>query len=147
MFTGGWIKIKSKDAFDQPLVNLNSLSTEFDIYTLREAVKACKRFLGAKAWKKFIIGPYGDFAKANSDAEIEQFARSHSDTTVHMVGTSGMSPKGAHWGVVDPDLKVKGTVGLRVVDASVIPQAPNAHTQAPVYSFAERAADLIKNSK
>ncbi|KAF9045836.1 hypothetical protein BDZ89DRAFT_138996 [Hymenopellis radicata] len=55
-----------------------------------------------------------------------------------------MSPKGASWGVVDPDLRVKGVEGLRIVDGSVLPYLPNAHTQGPIYLFAERGADLIK---
>ena len=55
-----------------------------------------------------------------------------------------MSAYGAPYGVVDPDLRVKGTAGLRVVDASVIPRVPTAHTQGPIYLFAEVAADFIK---
>jgi choline dehydrogenase-like flavoprotein len=76
-----------------------------------------------------------------------------------------MSPVGAKWGVVDPDLKVKGAHGIRVVDGSVwvsthliVGRAlnkllfllqtyvPTAHTQGPIYIVAERAADLIKAS-
>ncbi len=125
-------------------MDLNALSTEFDIFTLLEATKAAQRFLSGPIWKDFIVGPVGEFANIRTDAELEQFARNQAGTNVHMVGTAGMSPKGASWGVVDPDLKVKGVHGLRVVDASVIPVVPNAHTLAPVYIFAERAADLIK---
>jgi choline dehydrogenase-like flavoprotein len=56
-----------------------------------------------------------------------------------------MSPRGASWGVVDPDMKVKGAIGLRVVDASVLPRVPTGHTQGPVYLMAERAAALIRH--
>ncbi|KIJ46394.1 hypothetical protein M422DRAFT_249988 [Sphaerobolus stellatus SS14] len=56
-----------------------------------------------------------------------------------------MSSPDAPFGVVNSGYNVKGTVGLRVVDASVFPFIPCAHTQAPIYIFAERAADLIKS--
>jgi choline dehydrogenase-like flavoprotein len=62
----------------------------------------------------------------------------------HAVGTASVSPRGAPWGVVDPDLTVKKTVGLSVVDAASIPYVPSAHTQGPIYFWAERAADVIK---
>ncbi|KAJ7258306.1 hypothetical protein C8J57DRAFT_1516204 [Mycena rebaudengoi] len=55
-----------------------------------------------------------------------------------------MSARGARYGVVDPDLKVKGAVGLSGIDASVVPIVPAAHTQAVAYAFAERGADLLK---
>ncbi|PBK63865.1 hypothetical protein ARMSODRAFT_962604 [Armillaria solidipes] len=55
-----------------------------------------------------------------------------------------MSPADASWGVVNPDLKLKGAKGVRIVDASVLPLVPSGHTQVPVYIIAERAADLIK---
>ncbi|KAJ7881442.1 aryl-alcohol oxidase [Mycena leptocephala] len=65
-------------------------------------------------------------------------------TVYHPVGTAGMSPKGATWGVVDPDLSVKGLTGLRIVDLSVVPFIPAAHTQAAAYIIGERASDLIR---
>ena len=48
---------------------------------------------------------------------------------LHGVGTAGMSERGAQWGVLDPDLRVKGTTGLRVVDASALPYAPTGHCE------------------
>jgi choline dehydrogenase-like flavoprotein len=53
-----------------------------------------------------------------------------------------MSARNASYGVVNPDLLVKNTVGLRIVDASVLPRVPTAHPQAVIYAFALRAADL-----
>ncbi|EEB88031.1 hypothetical protein MPER_14372 [Moniliophthora perniciosa FA553] len=55
-----------------------------------------------------------------------------------------MTAKSTSFGVVDPDLSVKGVEGLRVIDASVFPQVPAGHTQVPVYVVAERGSDLIK---
>jgi choline dehydrogenase len=57
-----------------------------------------------------------------------------------------MAPNGAPYGVVDPDLRVKGLIGLRIVDLSVVPYIPAGHTQAGTYIIAERGADLIKEA-
>ncbi|RDB27672.1 Pyranose dehydrogenase 3 [Hypsizygus marmoreus] len=140
----GMVKIASSNAFAKPIVDPNFLGTAFDVFTLVEAVKAIKRFVAAKAWKGYVLGPYGALANANTDAEIEQYVRGNAATVFHATGTASMSPRGAKWGVVDPDLKVKGVEGLRIVDGSVIPSSPNAHTQGPIYLFGERGADLIK---
>ena len=78
----------------------------------------------------------------------------------HAVGTAAISPREAPWGVLDPDLRVKGTAGLRVIDASALPYVPSGHSkfslqrkgpylivmkaQGPVYLLAEVAAGKIK---
>ncbi|KAF9458900.1 aryl-alcohol-oxidase from pleurotus Eryingii [Collybia nuda] len=140
----GSIKIMSSNAFAKPLLNPNFMTTDFDIFTMVEAVKAAKRFLAAKAWKGYVLGPAGDLKTANTDDEIATYVRGHAATVWHAAGTAMMSAKNANYGVVDPDLKVKGVDGLRIVDGSILPFVPNAHTQGPIYLIAERGADLIK---
>ncbi|KZT22397.1 GMC oxidoreductase [Neolentinus lepideus HHB14362 ss-1] len=140
----GTVTINTTNPFAQPVIDPNLLGTDFDIYVAVEAIKAARRFANASAWADYIIGPYEAWANTTTDAEIEAYARRTGNSVWHAVGTATMSPKGASWGVVDPDLTVKGANGLRIVDASVIPIVPNAHTQAAVYIFAERASDLIK---
>ena len=56
----------------------------------------------------------------------------------HGIGTATMSERGAKWGVLDPDLKVKGTTGLRVVDASALPYVPTGHSELSLYSARAR---------
>lgn len=87
---------------------------------MREAVKSAKRFVAASVWNDFIIGPAGDYALANTDDEIDAYARNTTTTTWHPAGSAAMSRCGAQTGVVDADLRVKGVQGLRVVDASVL---------------------------
>lgn len=75
-------------------------------------------------WSDYVIGPTGGLAIAlnattNLDGAIDQYVTNHTGTIWHPVGTASMSPVGAPWGVVDPDLKVKKVTGLRIVDASV----------------------------
>lgn len=87
---------------------------------MREAVKAAKRFVSAPVFQNYVVEALGTLATADTDEEIEEYVRSNSGTTAHPVGTASMSPKGAQWGVVDPDLKMKGGIkGVRIVDASV----------------------------
>ncbi|KAF8665631.1 hypothetical protein AX16_000086 [Volvariella volvacea WC 439] len=142
----GYSRIASQDPFEQPLINPNTLDTEFDRVASRESMKAVQRFISASPWQDFIIRPFGDLANAIDDASIDEYIRNTADTIHHAVGTASMSPYNANWGVVDPNLKVKGVEGVRVVDASVMPFVPNGHTLAPVYIIAERAADIIKAS-
>ncbi|EDR09885.1 uncharacterized protein LACBIDRAFT_318175 [Laccaria bicolor S238N-H82] len=127
----GSVTLASADPFAHPLIDPNYLTTPFDIFAMRETVRAVKRFAAAEAWKDYIIAPFGNFS-SDVDADLDAYIRDQASTVYHMVGTASMSPRGAEWGVVDPDLKVKGAEGIRIVDASVLPFPPNAHTQGPV---------------
>ncbi|KAG6901001.1 hypothetical protein C0995_002586 [Termitomyces sp. Mi166 len=111
---------------------------------MRAAVKSTLKFLTAPSWAGYVITPVNGLENVTTDAEIDAYVQKNTQTIFHPVGTAGMSPKGAKNGVVDPDLKVKKVAGVRVVDASVLPFVPSAHTQAPAYVVAERASDLIK---
>ena len=120
--TGGNISLASSNPFDAPLINPNFLSNEFDIFTMREALKAARTYMSAPAWRGWIIGEVGAFAQAQTDDEIEQYIRNNSFTVDHVCGTvaAGKTDStGAGSGALNDDLTVKGTVGLRVVDASV----------------------------
>uniref|UniRef100_A0A8H7XKR5 pyranose dehydrogenase (acceptor) n=1 Tax=Psilocybe cubensis TaxID=181762 RepID=A0A8H7XKR5_PSICU len=98
----------------------------FDIATAIEAVKLTQTFYAAPIWKDYIIERTGPPANA-TDAEIGDFLRNSVVTIFHGASTAAMSPKGAKYGVVDPDLRVKGASGLRVVDASVMSLEPSPH--------------------
>ncbi|KAI0799851.1 aryl-alcohol oxidase-like protein [Irpex lacteus] len=144
----GNITLNTTDPFAPPIINPGYLTTPFDILTIREGIKAIRRFTSAPAWEGWITGEFGSFAEAQTDEEIEEYARTNAQTIDHVSGTvrmgkSGSAKQGGS-GALDSDLKVKGVAGLRVVDASIFPFIPAAHTQVPTYIVAERAADLIK---
>ncbi|PPR04284.1 hypothetical protein CVT26_004071 [Gymnopilus dilepis] len=144
--SGGTITLKSNNPLDPPLIDPKFLTSEFDIFALKESVKTAVRFFSAPAWKGYILEPAGAFANVSlsDDQSLEEFVINNAGSAFHPVGTASMSPRNAQFGVVDPDLKVKGAQGLRVIDASVMPFVPAAHTQAATYVIAERGADLIK---
>ena len=118
--TGGSITLASANPFDAPHIDPALLSSDFDIFTIREGVKAALRFASGPAWQNYVIGPFGPLADAKTDAQIEAYARSNAATVYHPSSTASMSPNGSPQGVVDPDFGVKNTVGLRIVDASVV---------------------------
>jgi choline dehydrogenase-like flavoprotein len=122
---GGSITLTSSNPFDHPIINLNLLSSDFDLYALREGMRNITRFIETNGhiFDGFIVS--SDIASvinvtSATDEELEDYIRNNVGGTLHIVGTASMSPKGASWGVVDPDLRVKGAEGLRVVDASVL---------------------------
>ncbi|CAK5271523.1 unnamed protein product [Mycena citricolor] len=141
----GSVTLNSTNPLAAPVINPNLLGEQVDRIVMREAIRAALRFAAAPAWKGYIISPLGVNA-SSTDAEIDAFVQSSAGTVYHPAGSASMSPVGADWGVVDPDLKVKGLRGLRVIDLSVTPYIPAAHTQAAAYLIGERGADLIKGS-
>lgn len=142
----GSVTLASANPFDYPLIDPGYFKSKIDFLILREAVKEVRRFLSAPAFKNYIIAPYGP-SNVTTDDEIDAFIMNFTTSVWHPVGTAAMGTadggKGG-MGVLDPSLSVRGVNGVRVVDASVMPFIPSAHTQAPVYAIAERAAALVK---
>ncbi|KAK0229846.1 aryl-alcohol oxidase precursor [Armillaria nabsnona] len=132
----GNITINSTNPLDSPLINPNFLSHPQDLAIMQYAIASAQKLVTAPVWDGYILG----LATSTTEDDIRNGVAS----LFHPVGSASMSPVNADWGVVDPDLKLKGAKGVRIVDASVLPFLPAAHTQVPVYVFAERAADLIK---
>ncbi|KAJ7073943.1 pyranose dehydrogenase [Mycena amicta] len=139
----GSITIDSSDPFAPPVIDTGFLQDDFDIFTLKEGLKRAQLFFTAPNWQNVIIGPTQNFDNMTA-TELDTFIRNAAIPSLHLVGSASMTARDASYGVVDPDLLVKGIDGLRIIDASVIPLIPSAHTQAATYAFAERGADLIK---
>jgi len=139
----GSITINSSNPLDPPVIDIGLLQNDFDIFAMREALKRAQQFFSAPVWQDVIIGPTQDFENITTDA-LDEIIRNSAFPTLHLVGSAAMSARDATHGVVNPDLLVKGIGGLRVIDASVLPLIPSAHTQAATYVVAERGADLIK---
>ncbi|KAF7322061.1 Alcohol oxidase [Mycena kentingensis (nom. inval.)] len=143
----GSVTINSADPFAAPLINPNFMGDKVDLVIMREAVKAAMRFSAKPALKGYVQAagaPVQFGSNAPTDEAIDEFIRANTATVFHPVGTAAVSPVGAKWGVLDPNLRVKGLKGLRVVDLSVLPYIISAHTQAPAYIVGERGADMIK---
>ena len=110
------VKEQLSHLFAAPLINPNLLSTPTDRAIMRAAIRSARAFVSAPAWSGYILNEFGPSAAAHTDAELDAYARDNADTIDHPVGTV---PMGAgDGGALHSDLRVKGTVGLRIVDAS-----------------------------
>ncbi|KIJ42090.1 GMC oxidoreductase [Sphaerobolus stellatus SS14] len=115
----GSVQLSSNDPFAAPLIDPALLKEQFDLITLREGVKQAKLFLTAPAWKDYVIGLTGPLVNATTDEEIDEVIKENASSVWHFVGTAMMTPPSASWGVVNPDFRVKGVQGLRIIDSSV----------------------------
>ncbi|KAJ7164409.1 aryl-alcohol oxidase [Mycena filopes] len=141
----GSVTINNTNPFEAPVIDLGFLSHSVDLFVARQAVKKVFALAKAPAWENYIIAPTQDLESLSQD-ELDQYIRNNAGTAFHFVGTAAMSARDAQYGVVDPDLLVKGASGLRIIDASIMPFITSAHTQAATYVIAERGADLVKNA-
>ena len=115
MVIAGSVTINSTNPLDPPLINPNLLQSTFDFLALREAFLATRRFASAPSWKGYLLSEVVNI----TDDNLDEYVRSSTTVLLHPVSTARMSRKDEEWGVVDPDLSVKGVEGLRIVDASV----------------------------
>ena len=111
----------SASPFDAPLIDPALLATDADLAVMRESVKFAREYVATSAFSDYVISEYGAFAEAQTDEEIDAFIRENGDTIDHPTGTAAIG-KGRH-GALDAHLRVKGTKGLRVVDASAFVSA------------------------
>jgi len=138
----GSVGLASADPLAPPRIDPNFLGDADDVERLVRGVRLMRRILAQPALARFGAKEMPASVGASSDAQIEQYVREHGDTIYHPVGSCRMGP-----GAMDPvdhELRVKGVQGLRVVDASVMPQVVSGNTNAPTIMIAEKAADLIK---
>jgi choline dehydrogenase len=139
----GRIRLRSADPRHRPAIDPGYLSDASDARALVAGLKMAREFVTARPMAAICRSEIAPGAHVRSDAELLDFVRSSVVTLYHPAGTCAMGSE-TRWGtVVDPQLKVRGVGGLRVVDASVMPAVPRGNTNAPVIAIAERAADLI----
>ncbi|KAJ3864846.1 alcohol oxidase [Lentinula novae-zelandiae] len=149
----GSITLNASNPLGPPLIDPNYFASEYDVLVMRQALLTGFNFLSSEPWTSYLGTPVNGLAEVISAVgtgdftAMDELMRNGVQNGAHLVATSSMSPYGADWGVVDPDLRVKGLNGLRVVDASVYPFVPGGATQLPTYCLAERASDIIKGSQ
>ena len=142
----GWVRLRSADPKDLPLVNPNYLGHPDDIRHLREGMRAARDILRAAPLKDIVREEIAPGPAATSDAALDEHVRRTVKTDYHPVGTCRMGFDNDPAAVVDPRLRVRGVEGLRVVDASVMPKLVTANTNAPTMALADRAVSLMRGT-
>lgn len=143
----GSLTLASRDPMAAPLIDPNFLGEAEDLDRMVRGFKLMRGILQQPALAALGGRELASSARAQTDEEIAAFIRQYADTIYHPVGTCRMGPGGADAGdVVDPQLRVHGLDGLRVVDASVMPSIVSGNTNAPVIMMAEKAADLVRQA-
>ena len=142
----GRLTLASANAGDKPIIEAGYLSDAegYDLKVLVEAVRLSREILAQPAFAPFRGEELFPGANVRDEAGIVEFIRQKAESIYHPVGTCRMGRAGDPDTVVDPQLRVKGVAGLRVVDASVMPRLVGGNTNAPTMMIAERAADLIR---
>lgn len=137
----GSIRLTSADPEQPMLIDPQVLSTQYDVDILVESIKQMREIASQEAlneWRGREIYPGPD---VQTDEQLAEYARSAVLSYHHQNGTCKMGVD--EMAVVDPELKVHGIDGLRVVDASIFPFVMGGNTNAPTIMVAEKAADMI----
>src|SRR5205814_7746909 len=138
----GSVKITSADPRVHPALRFNYLSTDQDRREWVEAIRLGRRILNQPAFEPFNEGELSPGEKVQTEEEILSWVGSDAETALHPSCTARMGVD--EMSALDPlTMKVHGTEGLRVVDASSMPYITNGNIYAPVMMLAEKAADLI----
>jgi choline dehydrogenase len=138
----GTVKIRSTDPFEKPALQFNYLSTDQDRREWVEAVQVARRILNQPAFDPFNAGELSPGPRVATDEQVLDWVRRDAETALHPSCTAKMGLD--ETAVVDPaTMRVHGTEGLRVVDASAMPYVTNGNIYAPVMMLAEKAADMI----
>jgi choline dehydrogenase len=137
----GSIRIRSAAPAAPPEIRINYLASEVDRTANVEGLKILRKILSAPALAPFVVEEVDPGAKVTSDEALLAFCRKRGTTVYHPTSTCRMGSDPL--AVVDQRLRVRGIDGLRVVDASVMPDLVSGNTNAPVIMIAEKASDMI----
>lgn len=137
----GTVKIRSSDPTVAPAIDPKYFSDPDDLRVLRDGIRLTREIIGQKAYDGFRGSEYAPGTAATSDAALDAYIRTEANTLYHPVGTCKMGSD--DMAVVDAALRIRGMDGLRVIDASIMPNITSGNTNFPAMMIAEKGADLI----
>jgi choline dehydrogenase len=137
----GRVTLASADPYAKPIVDPAYFADEADLDVLVAGIRIARQIAECEPLAGITAGEMTPGANVDDAEQIREWIRATSGTMFHPTGTAAMGSNAD--AVCDPELRVRGVDGLRIVDASVMPETPRGNTNAPTIAVAERAADLI----
>jgi choline dehydrogenase len=137
-----WLRSSSADA--KPRILTNTLAEPDDVESMLAGLELVREIATQEPLASTVIRELKPGAHVSGRDQLEDALRERVELIYHPVGTCRMGAADDEGAVVDPQLRVRGLEGLRVIDASVMPLIPGGNTNAPTIMVAERAADLIR---
>ena len=141
--SAGRIAIKSADPLQHPAIHPNYLATDLDCHIAVQAMKISRKIASMPALKSEIQEEFDPGADVVTDDQLLQHARNTATTIYHPVGSCKMGAKSDAYAVVDHRLRVHGIHGLRIADASIMPEIVSGNTNAPCIMIGEKCADMV----
>jgi choline dehydrogenase len=138
----GWVRIASADPLQPPRILFNYMGTEQDRKEMRAGVRLTREIFAQAAMEDFRGDEISPGAQVQSDNEIDEHIRNNAETAYHPSGSCRMGTDAM--AVTDPQGRVHGVSGLRVVDASLMPLIVSGNLNAPTIMMAEKIADLVR---
>ncbi|WP_026416947.1 GMC family oxidoreductase [Actinomadura oligospora] len=142
--SSGRIALASDDPYAKPLIDPGYLSAPGDLPRLVTGLRMGEKLLDGEPVSQYATRPMTPHREGDDDAALRAYVRAHAETLFHPTGTCRMGTD--EDSVVDPDLRVRGVDGLRVADASILPEIIRGHTNAPSVMIGEYAADIIRRT-
>lgn len=139
----GHVRIGSADFRDAPQISPNYLDTEDDRKVAADSLRQVREIMAQPAMETYQPEEFKPGIQYQTDAELAKLAGDIANTIFHPVGTVKMGRADDPTAVLDPHLRLKGVAGLRVVDASIMPEITSGNTNSPTIMIAEKAAKWI----
>ena len=140
----GSVTLRSTDPFEHPKIQFNYLTHPDDPVEFRAAIRLTRELFSQPAFKPFVPREIAPGIDVSSDEAIDAWVRAHVESAYHPSCSCKMGAVTDPLAVVDPQTRVIGVEGLRVVDSSIMPQITNGNLNAPTIMIAEKAADHIR---